>query len=128
MWVINFGKLNLIAECLVPQIIFRDIKYYIRIYMKFNNISNSVDMDESFDAPLKNWKSLNWSYLEEIKFIHIRYIFTQKKDLIESKKMLCLKDFIWLKKLFIWIKLNWFDSNKYLFGPKIFLFKLNKCY
>ena len=34
--------LNLIHQYIIPQIIYRDIKFHVQIYMKFNNISNSV--------------------------------------------------------------------------------------
>ena len=48
--------------------------------------------------------------------------YTQKTNLIESKKMICLKDFLWFKKMicsneikFVWFKQNIFEPNKYLF-------------
>ena len=47
---------------------------------------------------------------------------TGKKDLIESKKMICLNDFLWFKEMiclneikFVWFKQNIFEPNKYLF-------------
>ena len=48
--------------------------------------------------------------------------YTQKKDLIESKKMISLNDFLWFKEMiclneikFIWSKQNIFEPIKYLF-------------
>ena len=47
---------------------------------------------------------------------------TEKKDLIESKKIICLNDFLWFKEIiclnkikFVWFKQNIFEPNKYLF-------------
>ena len=47
---------------------------------------------------------------------------TEKKDLIESKKIICLNDFLWFKEMiclneikFVWFKQNSFEPNKYLF-------------
>ena len=49
-------------------------------------------------------------------------VHTEKKDLIESKKIICLNDFFWFKEMiclneieFIWFKQNIFEPNKYLF-------------
>ena len=49
-------------------------------------------------------------------------IHTQKKDLIESKKMICLNDFLLFKKMiclngikYVWFKQNISEPNKYLF-------------
>ena len=46
----------------------------------------------------------------------------EKKDLIESKKIICLNDFLWFiemiclnEKKFVWFKQNIVGSNKYLF-------------
>ena len=50
---------------------------------------------------------------------------TQKKDLIESKKIICLKDFLWFKKM---IYFNLFDSNKVSSNQiKICLNQINFC-
>ena len=53
---------------------------------------------------------------------------TEKKDLIESKKMICLNDFLWFKEMiclneikFVWFKQNIFEPNKYLFESNNFL-------
>ena len=43
MWVVNCGISNPIHQCIVSQIIYRDIKFYSQIYMKFN-IFNSADV------------------------------------------------------------------------------------
>ena len=40
----------------------------------------------------------------------------QKKNLIESMKIFCLKDFLWFKKWFIWIKKT--KNNQINFGLK----------
>ena len=49
-------------------------------------------------------------------------MYTQKKDLIESKEMICLNDFLWFNEMiclnetkFVWFKQNIFEPNKYLF-------------
>ena len=49
-------------------------------------------------------------------------VYTQKKDLIESKKIICLNDFLWFEEMiclneiiFVWFKQNIFEPNKYLF-------------
>ena len=49
-------------------------------------------------------------------------VYTQKKDFIELKKMICLNDFLWFKEMicldeikFVWFKQNVFEPNKYLF-------------
>ena len=46
----------------------------------------------------------------------------KKKDLIESKKIICLNDFLWFTEMlcsneikFVWFKQNIFEPNKYLF-------------
>ena len=48
--------------------------------------------------------------------------YTQKKYLIESKKMICLNDFLWFKEMvclneikFVWFKQNIFEPDKYLY-------------
>ena len=49
--------------------------------------------------------------------------FTEKKDLIESKKMICLKEFLWFKEMNCLneIKLFWFKQN--IFEPNNFFLK-----
>ena len=58
---------------------------------------------------------INWFLISEI-------LYTQKKDLIESKKMFCLNDFFCFKEMiclneikFVSFKQNIFEQNKYLF-------------
>ena len=58
---------------------------------------------------------------------------TQKKDWFESKKMICLNDFIWFKEMiclneikFVWFKQNIFGGNKYLFEWNKFLPKVKQ--
>ena len=53
---------------------------------------------------------------------------TERKDLIESKKIICLNDFLWFKEMtclnetkFVWFKQNTFGPNKYLFESNKFL-------
>ena len=53
---------------------------------------------------------------------------TEKKDLIESNKIICLNDFLWFKEMiclnetkFVWFKQNIFGPNKYLFESNKFL-------
>ena len=48
--------------------------------------------------------------------------YTEKKDLIESKKIICFDDFLWFKEMiclnetkFVWLKQNILGPNKYLF-------------
>ena len=60
--------------------------------------------------------------------------YTEKKDLIESKKIICLNDFLWFKEMiclneikFVWFKQNIFEPNKYLFESNFYL-KSNKLY
>ena len=52
----------------------------------------------------------------------LKKINTEKKDLIESKKIICLNDFLWFKEMiclneirFVWFKQNILEPNKYLF-------------
>ena len=59
--------------------------------------------------------------------------YTEKKDLIESKKIICLNDFLWFKEMiclnamkFVWFKQNIFEPNKYLFESNQFFFKTKK--
>ena len=56
------------------------------------------------------------------------FTFTEKKDLIESKKIISLNDFLWFKEIiclnetkFVWFKQNIFGSNKYCFEANKFL-------
>ena len=76
-------------------------------------------------------KSLMWiSHITVITSVKINwfnrdiYLFhcSEKKDLIESKKIICLNDFLWFKEMiclneikFVWLKQNIFEPNKYLF-------------
>ena len=53
---------------------------------------------------------------------------TEKKDLIESKKIICLNDFLWFKEMiclnetkFVLFRQNIFGPNKYLFESNKFL-------
>ena len=64
--------------------------------------------------PEKTW--------ETVYLILLPWTNTQKNDLIESKKMICLNDFLWFKEMicsnetkFVWFKQNIFEPNKYLF-------------
>ena len=61
---------------------------------------------------------------------------TQKKDLIESKKMICLNDFFWFKEMicineikFVWIKLIFLqikEINALIYGQRYNLFYLRQ--
>ena len=62
------------------------------------------------------------SKLSSYQIVEINYRNTEKKDLIESKKLICLNDFLWFKEMiclneikFVWFKQNIFEPNKYLF-------------
>ena len=50
----------------------------------------------------------------------VAHYYTKKKDLIESKIIICLNDFLWFKEMiclnekkFVWFKQNIFEPNKY---------------
>ena len=54
--------------------------------------------------------------------ISVKFNCTEKKDLIESKKIICFNDFLLFKEMiclneikFVWFKQNIFEPNKYLF-------------
>ena len=49
--------------------------------------------------------------------------YTEKKDLIESKTIICLNDFLWFKEMICLneTKFVWFGPNKYLFESNKFL-------
>ena len=58
-------------------------------------------------------------------------MYTEKKDLIESKKIICLNDFLWFKEIDNWFKLIdlrqkfiWFEQIFIL--SKDILFESNK--
>ena len=81
-----------------------------------------------FLKSLPNFYDLSKSFLKkhdrkEISVWNLKlHSYTQKKDLIESKKMICLKDLLWFKEMiclneikFAWFKQNIFKPNKYLF-------------
>ena len=55
-------------------------------------------------------------------------MYTQKKDLIGSKKIICLKGFLWFQEMIYlnWIKFVWF--KQIIFEPNKNLFKSNKLY
>ena len=80
MWDVNFSISNLILQYIesntpvnISQIIYRNIKFYIQIYMKFNNISNSV---VTFFA-LRPWTNrtvwLNCLYSFKITILYTKY-------------------------------------------------------
>ena len=55
-------------------------------------------------------------------YLKIQSHYTQKKDLIESNKMISLNNFLWFEEMiclneikFVWFKQNIFEPNKYLF-------------
>ena len=59
--------------------------------------------------------------------ISVSFNYTEKKDLIESKKIICLNDFLRFKEMiclnetkFVWFKQNIFGPNKYLFESNKF--------
>ena len=59
--------------------------------------------------------------------------YIQKKDLIESKKLIFLNDFLWFIEMicldeikFVWFKQNIFKTNKYLFESNELFFKTMK--
>ena len=133
-------------------------KYHLKIILQFLTLvyqfietENSFwifTMKISFDYFRHNGKTIFASNI--IVFFNSQSILltdTQKKDLLESKKIICLKDFLWFKKIiylsyikFFWFKLSIFETNenlcnylfvlkknlfylnKHLFGPKIFRF------
>ena len=57
---------------------------------------------------------------------YLLFLYTEKKDLIESKKIICLKHFLWCKEMFCFneTKFAWFKQN--IFGPNKYLFESNK--
>ena len=69
---------------------------------------------------MKDWKTSDeLSYIFDCILCHFH---TQKKDFIESKKMIWLNDFLWFKEMiflnevkFVWFKQNIFGPNKYFF-------------
>ena len=72
----------------------------------------------------KFWAKLRHTYLTYC---------AQKEDLIESKKIICLKDFLWFKKIiylnkikFIWFKQSIFEPNQNLFKTNEFLSQIKQ--
>ena len=78
----------------------------------------------STKAQIKNKSSFLYFYPEMIRVESLvdLAVYTEKKYLIESKKIICLNDFLWFKEIiclnqikFVWFKQNIFEPNKYLF-------------
>ena len=68
------------------------------------------------------------------KLFKIRTEYTEKKDLIESKKIICLNDFLWFKEMiclneikFVWFKLIFLQNkeiNALIYGQRYNLLDL----
>ena len=74
--------------------------------------------------------------LFEFLFFRITICQTEKNDLIESKKVICLNDFLWFKEMicsneikFVWIKLIFLQNieiNALIYGQRYNLFDLRQ--
>ena len=82
------------------------------------------------ETEISSWNFEKWIkvYWDRSVTPRKQFLCTEKKDLIESKKIICLNDFLWFKEMiclneikFVWFKQNSFEPNKYLLESNKFL-------